>query len=239
MKSAVLARASGAARVAGFSIWHLREKGARPFYSETDDDRTATMRAHVIHKNLRLLRVLGIDDRRGRVSAARAWRPTARDAVAAAVGAGHVRAAQSRRGVAEQALAAGAVRRGGGVPARRARAAVGRAVGTRRGSARAGGRRRVERRGAAWRRRPAIADLRRARRERRVDACPATPGRCTSRRPSARRSSASSARPIRERNGPWSAERRRRVAVRACGCHYERRCQPVDVVPRRTSASPR
>ena len=37
MKSAVLARASGAARVAGFSIWHLREKGARPFYSETDD----------------------------------------------------------------------------------------------------------------------------------------------------------------------------------------------------------
>ena len=35
MKSAVLARASGAVRVAGFSIWHLREKGARPFYSET------------------------------------------------------------------------------------------------------------------------------------------------------------------------------------------------------------
>ena len=38
MKSAVLARASGASRVAGFSIWHLREKGARPFYSETDAD---------------------------------------------------------------------------------------------------------------------------------------------------------------------------------------------------------
>ncbi|MDQ3211869.1 MAG: hypothetical protein M3Q85_04285, partial [Acidobacteriota bacterium] len=31
LKSAVLARASGAARVAGFSIWHLREKSARPF----------------------------------------------------------------------------------------------------------------------------------------------------------------------------------------------------------------
>ena len=30
MKSAVLARASGAGRVVGFSIWHLREKGARP-----------------------------------------------------------------------------------------------------------------------------------------------------------------------------------------------------------------
>ena len=39
MKSAVLARASGASRVAGFSIWHLREKTARPFYSETDDSR--------------------------------------------------------------------------------------------------------------------------------------------------------------------------------------------------------
>lgn len=60
MKSAVLARASGAPRVAGFSIWHLREKTARPLYSETgqppdDEDE------HVIRKNLRLLRVLGVD----------------------------------------------------------------------------------------------------------------------------------------------------------------------------------
>ena len=31
MKSAVVARASGARRVIGFSVWHLREKGARPF----------------------------------------------------------------------------------------------------------------------------------------------------------------------------------------------------------------
>jgi lipopolysaccharide heptosyltransferase I len=58
MKSAVLARASGAPRVAGFSIWHLREKSARPFYSETD---AAEGGAHVITKNLRLLRVLGIE----------------------------------------------------------------------------------------------------------------------------------------------------------------------------------
>ena len=34
MKSAILARGSGAPRVLGFSIWHLREKTARPFYSE-------------------------------------------------------------------------------------------------------------------------------------------------------------------------------------------------------------
>ncbi len=41
MKSAVLARASGAPRVIGFSIWHLREKTARPFYSETGRRRMA------------------------------------------------------------------------------------------------------------------------------------------------------------------------------------------------------
>ena len=60
MKSAVFARASGAPRVAGFSIWHLREKAARPLYSETgrapDEERE-----HVIRKNLHLLRVLGVE----------------------------------------------------------------------------------------------------------------------------------------------------------------------------------
>jgi len=58
MKSAVLARASGARRVAGFSIWHLREKTARPFYSETDD--TDEAGTHIIRKHLSLLRVLGV-----------------------------------------------------------------------------------------------------------------------------------------------------------------------------------
>ena len=62
MKSAVLARASGARRVAGFSTWHLREKGARPFYSETDGEAgdRAGAAPHVIQKNLHLLRVLGV-----------------------------------------------------------------------------------------------------------------------------------------------------------------------------------
>jgi lipopolysaccharide heptosyltransferase I len=62
MKSAVLARASGAARVIGFSIWHLREKGARPFYSETFRDTPVERAAHVVRKNLSLLRSLGIED---------------------------------------------------------------------------------------------------------------------------------------------------------------------------------
>jgi lipopolysaccharide heptosyltransferase I len=63
MKSAVFARASGAPRVAGFSIWHLREKSARPFYSETDQAGShseADATVHVIQKNLHLLKVLGI-----------------------------------------------------------------------------------------------------------------------------------------------------------------------------------
>jgi heptosyltransferase-1 len=82
LKSAVLARASGARRVAGFSIWHLREKSARPFYTETevpptradplrrespsqvDLDQRGAQGEHVIRKNLRLLRTFGIEDER-------------------------------------------------------------------------------------------------------------------------------------------------------------------------------
>jgi len=60
LKSAVLARASGASRVIGFSIWHLREKTARPFYSATPSQDDGE-EGHVIRKNLRLLRVLGIE----------------------------------------------------------------------------------------------------------------------------------------------------------------------------------
>jgi lipopolysaccharide heptosyltransferase I len=60
LKSAVLARVSGAARVLGFSLWHLREKTARPFYTSAEKGEGA----HAIHKNLRLLRALGIEDER-------------------------------------------------------------------------------------------------------------------------------------------------------------------------------
>jgi lipopolysaccharide heptosyltransferase I len=63
LKSAILARSSGAARVIGFSIWHLREKTARPFYTETD--RRSRLEAdHVVLKNLRLLSALGVHDER-------------------------------------------------------------------------------------------------------------------------------------------------------------------------------
>lgn len=62
MKSAVLARASGARRVLGFSIWHLREKGAAPFYSESLD--ASREQPHVIYKNLRLIEALGVQNPR-------------------------------------------------------------------------------------------------------------------------------------------------------------------------------
>ncbi len=55
LKSAVLARASGARRVLGFSIWHLRERSARPLYSETAEPPTG----HVIRKNFALVAALG------------------------------------------------------------------------------------------------------------------------------------------------------------------------------------
>lgn len=61
MKSAVLARASGARRVAGFSVWHLREKTARPFYSEVDAHEPPP---HVIQKNLSLLSTVGVTSAR-------------------------------------------------------------------------------------------------------------------------------------------------------------------------------
>ena len=57
LKSAVLARASGARRVVGFSIWHLREKTARPFYSDVHAQEDAE---HVISKNLGLLSAIGV-----------------------------------------------------------------------------------------------------------------------------------------------------------------------------------
>jgi heptosyltransferase-1 len=58
IKSAVLARASGAATVLGFSTTHLREKGARPFYSRVAEPGGG----HVIRQNLRLLEAVGVHE---------------------------------------------------------------------------------------------------------------------------------------------------------------------------------
>jgi lipopolysaccharide heptosyltransferase I len=60
-KSALLARASGAKRVLGFSIWHLRERGARAFYTESQSLEGwnvgrlgAGDEPHIVRKNLAL-----------------------------------------------------------------------------------------------------------------------------------------------------------------------------------------
>jgi lipopolysaccharide heptosyltransferase I len=57
VKSAVLARASGARRVIGYPAGHLREPAARFFYSEMPDPGDSR---HVVFKNLALLAALGI-----------------------------------------------------------------------------------------------------------------------------------------------------------------------------------
>ena len=58
LKSAILARSSGARRVVGFSRDALREPMARRFYTE---DVTPGMARHVIAKNLTLVRAVGIE----------------------------------------------------------------------------------------------------------------------------------------------------------------------------------
>jgi len=84
MKSAVLARASGAVRVVGFSIWHLREKGARPFYSQVDAGQPDP---HVIRKNLSLLSTIGVSSTAIEFPLARAASPAV-DAVRRETGGG-------------------------------------------------------------------------------------------------------------------------------------------------------
>ena len=56
LKSAALARLSGATRVLGFDRAALRERAAAPFYRERID---VGERGHVIHKNLRLAGAVG------------------------------------------------------------------------------------------------------------------------------------------------------------------------------------
>jgi heptosyltransferase-1 len=72
LKSAVLARASGARRVLGFSRRHLREPLAASFYTNVFDPASGPAEAghhagaavHVIHKNLGLLQAVDVTDDR-------------------------------------------------------------------------------------------------------------------------------------------------------------------------------
>ena len=61
LKSAVVARLSGARRVLGFTTPQLRERAARLFYTETHDPGDT---AHVVEKNLTLAASLGADESR-------------------------------------------------------------------------------------------------------------------------------------------------------------------------------
>ena len=128
LKSAVLARASGARKVIGFSIWHLREKTARPFYSETADAGQRAAR----HRQQPAAARRGRRARHGRRVSAQADRLAGGDDGGGADRCEHaLRARQRRRGVAQQALAARALRRDCRLPARGVRPRAGRAVGPR------------------------------------------------------------------------------------------------------------
>jgi lipopolysaccharide heptosyltransferase I len=65
VKSAVFARSSGAARVIGFASHYLRERLARPFYTEVHDPGGPGMyhpdETHVVWTNLGLLAPLGVN----------------------------------------------------------------------------------------------------------------------------------------------------------------------------------
>jgi hypothetical protein len=130
MKSAVLARASGARRVIGFSIWHLPRKGARPFYSEIHRERHRPASGSVIRQNLALLRQLGRHRTCDSISA-RGRQSRALKTIYSVLG-GRIpfRTDQPGRRLAEQALAAGTIRRDRRVPAGRARLAIVRALGS-------------------------------------------------------------------------------------------------------------
>lgn len=61
LKSAVLARSSGAKRVVGFASGHLRERWAHLFYTETIEPPGGV---HVVDKNMALLAAVGVNDAR-------------------------------------------------------------------------------------------------------------------------------------------------------------------------------
>jgi ADP-heptose:LPS heptosyltransferase len=84
IKSGALARAAGARRTIGFPRERLREPIARVFYTETPDPGRD---AHVILKNLGLMRALGVEDVRV-MFPLQVPRTPAGDSVAAAFGPG-------------------------------------------------------------------------------------------------------------------------------------------------------
>ncbi len=148
MKSALLARLSGASRVIGFTSRYARESLASLFYTERSrSGRPRPVRAgetrHVVQINLGILSQLGIEVAAPEFRLRAPQSVTVADAIARA---GRlVRAAEPRRRVAEQALAAGALwcARPGAAGTPRAR--IDRPVGAWRAHARRGCRERVGR----------------------------------------------------------------------------------------------
>ena len=212
LKSAVLARLSGAARVIGFERDALRERAARVVLRRARADRC---RAVTSSRRTCSSRGARAPTGRGRLSVA-----TCRAALAVD---GPLRPAQPGRGLAEQAVAAGAIRRDGRVAAGPAWSSVARAVGA--GGTRAGAAVADGSSGAA---RPApptrIGDVLALAKQRAPDGV----GRHRAAAPRGRRRHAAR-RALRAdepaRNGPWRAEDVSISRNRECLCHHQRRCR--------------
>ena len=237
MKSAVLARASGAARVVGFSIWHLREKTARPFYTDAPDRRrrrvTPRRDAHVIGKNLGFCAALGIEDDRDQLSDRGSRVGGALASVRATLG-GDGRSRCSTR-----------ARRGRTSDGRRSASARSRrfcamCAGCRRSCCGDRGRRRSPQRG---RRRVGAAP--RASRRRRASPICSRSSRARTLMVSGDTGPLHIAAAVGtptcrlfgptdpQRNGPWAPDDRAVSRYASCRCHYLRRCHERVVVPAR------
>ena len=134
IKSAAIARMSGAARVIGFSTRHLREPLARPFYTEVHDPGGGGMRDRTSDRARRPPQSRAARRRSGSTPGRPSFRSTNRRrrslrSLREETGGRYALLNPGRR-VAEQALAAGPARGRGRRPRRAARAAVGRALGT-------------------------------------------------------------------------------------------------------------
>jgi len=91
LKSAILARASGAARVIGFASTYLRERLARPFYTDAFDPGCGDIydpreKRHVVQINLGILQPLGLTAVTPEFPIERVDSPIARDVIGRAGG---------------------------------------------------------------------------------------------------------------------------------------------------------
>ena len=221
MKSAALARLSGARRVLGFDRLALREPAAGVLYHEQID---VGERGHVIHKNLRLAAAVGAQSHslefpiavgESRVAAELAARfPRGYALINPCAAWPNKRWPPDRYGaiadlVQHRFNLPSVVIWGPGKHKSRTRSSPLLAA-------------------RPWPRLRPVSRISSRPREGPAWSCPATPVLCTSPPPSVFRRLRCSDRPNPDRNGPWHEADRSISRYAQCQCHYERRCRLND-----------